>query len=84
MFTVKWVADNGAEQLVQTKEVNYSPGSDMEFAGVSFYDLNGVHTQWTDGDVYVMNETGKTVSHYKPWLFRAKAKGMVVPTAKAI
>jgi hypothetical protein len=72
MFTVKWIADNGSEMLYQAKgDISYSPGrvrgaagADEAKACVAFTDSDGVHCSIDAGDIFVMNELGKTVARY--------------------
>ena len=65
MFTVKWIAGNGAHHLYSVaKEVSFTPrDSNRPKPMVSFYD--GLDFVTLDcGEVYVMNENGRTVSNY--------------------
>lgn len=66
MFTVKWIADNGAHHLYSgAKDVSYTPPDDERAqATVSFSYDNADHVSIYAGEVYVMNENGRTVSNY--------------------
>ena len=66
MFTVKWIASNGAHHIYSAKAVSFTPpDADRPKPMVSFYDNDGdVHCTLDTGEVYVMNANGKTVSNY--------------------
>lgn len=75
MFTVKWIASNGAEMIYAAKDISFTPpqldpkaGCDSKGprATVSFYLADGseTHCSIDNGRVYVMNAFGKTVADY--------------------
>lgn len=74
MLTVKWVAENGSESIMNaTGDVSYTPptfkevltGRELVVAPcVSFPGDNGVHTTLHTGTIYVMNGNGATIAKY--------------------
>lgn len=79
MFTVRHIEENGYEGIVQAKVVNFFPHGegnvgdktkDTEPPMVVGYEciaLTGMDTtnRWSTGEVFVMNEQGKTVARYR-------------------
>jgi hypothetical protein len=68
MFTVKIIKPSGEQQLYDAEFVSYSPftnNRDVAEEKVEFK-IRGDPTtyQVVDGEVYVMNENGKTVADY--------------------
>lgn len=68
MFTVKWIASNGAEMLYEGSGISYTPAGEKAGGGaksqVSFDMAEGCHCSLDSGRVYVMNAQGRTVSDY--------------------
>lgn len=72
MFTVKWIASNGAQMIYASKgDVSYTPPENVPNGGndgkakVTFYIPEGdVHCTIDSGRVYVMNDAGRTVADY--------------------
>lgn len=69
MMTVKHVALSGEEYIYPTSHVNYVPTTVLnDLQGVDtlwWYDTDGRAYPITGGKVYVMNDSGKTVSRYE-------------------
>lgn len=66
MFSVKWIAQNGAHHIYSAHTVSYTPPDEHRLKPtISFYDAtdNGF-TTLDNGEVYVMNANGKTVANY--------------------
>jgi hypothetical protein len=73
MFTVTNVTPSGEEMVVQARQVSYNPksffGSDDGATGgleQAVFADGGVEgtVKFTEGTVYVMNDSGKTVAKY--------------------
>jgi hypothetical protein len=67
MFTVKYCGPNHHETLTSADEIYYDPaiGTNGEYPRGQLECFNGEkRTRHVDGVVYVMNETGATVSKF--------------------
>lgn len=66
MFTIKHVEMNGYEGIVQAASVALMPDIENKTKTLYLYDELGhcISLGYSSGDVYVMNEAGKTVSVY--------------------
>ena len=66
MLTVKFIEPNGHEQICEAKTVWTEPHPGSDFPQVYVPQGPGEHPLVFDnyGDVYVMNEGGKTIAHY--------------------
>ena len=66
MFTIKIVDPHGAEYIKQVKEVLYMPPEKEKEWRVMYRDPNNgdVFYEVDEGDIYVMNDNGKTVAAY--------------------
>jgi hypothetical protein len=67
MFTIRYI-DNGREEIWRTERVvcNHPPGtvSGLTELWCSFNDIQGDSMPIRTGEVYVMNDGGKTVASY--------------------
>ena len=67
MVTVKQIAVNGKERVVQAVSVSFDPEQN-EVIGHGVPEEGEV--RYSSGHVYVMNENGKTVSSHNLWMRR--------------
>jgi len=67
MLTIKIINGNGFEEVHEVKDVFMVPSEHAKMiTGYVYYFVPGESTarNVTDGDVYVMNEHGKTIADY--------------------
>ena len=66
MFTLRVIYDNSNEEIVQVQKVMVRPGitPGSQPAHVFWLDWRGDSQELDYGDLYVMNEQGKTVADY--------------------
>lgn len=66
MLTVKIICSDGLELVKETKTAMLRPPSHSQRGSkyFSYFDEEGNSIDVFDGDVYVMNEHGKTVANY--------------------
>ena len=62
MFTIKVVKPNGEQQVYETDYCAYIPGEQGSI--VEFRTPNGEKFLVDNADIYLMNESGKTVADY--------------------
>lgn len=65
MFTIKCITDFGDESLQSAESVAFHPSvpDSAPYAG-GMVIATGPRNEWTSGTIYVMNETGATISKY--------------------
>lgn len=65
-FIIKWRADNGSEGLYSGRDISFSPAESVEARvnTVTWYDQNGNFHCFDSGRIFVMNDSGKTISDW--------------------
>ena len=68
MFTIRWMFANPdktvGEELYATKRVSKCEDGKIHFVRDDAHETSGVDTAVDIGDVFVMNDAGKTVARY--------------------
>jgi hypothetical protein len=65
MLTAKVRFPDGSEVVKEVSSVEYNPTEIMGFRGIMLFGTKeGQTTSIFEGDVYVMNENGKTIADY--------------------
>ncbi len=69
MLTVKWNSLlDGTSKIFQVEEVLFEPVEvDEKHDGMMVFFPKTTHPPFTEGEVFVMNETGATVAKFKPF-----------------
>jgi len=64
MLTAKVILPDGLQSVQEVIRVDYHPVEIMGFCGIMLFGLKEQVDKVFEGDVYVMNENGKTIADY--------------------